>query len=147
MKNFLALFSKYITWLSVTDLLFMLGVACCFYAIVWMLVRKFLYNSKVLGSNLGIVAKFWFAWTHLLLDTTLQRLSVASRSTRPEVLCKIGLRRNIAKFTGKHLCQSLFFNKVADLPTTLLKKRLWHRYFPVNIAKFLRKPFLTVQTR
>ena len=23
-----------------------------------------------------------------------------------------------------------------------LKKRLWHRYFPVNVAKFLRTPFL-----
>ena len=25
---------------------------------------------------------------------------------------------------------------------TLLKKRLWHRCFPVNFAKFLRAPFL-----
>ena len=46
-----------------------------------------------------------------------------------------------AKFTGKHLCQSLFFNKVAGLrPATLLKKRLWHRCFPVNFATFLRTP-------
>ena len=37
-----------------------------------------------------------------------------------------------------------FFNKVAGLrPATLLKKRLWHRCFPVNFAKFLRTPFLT----
>ena len=27
-------------------------------------------------------------------------------------------------------------------PATLLKKRLWHRSFPVNFAKFLRIPFL-----
>ena len=27
-------------------------------------------------------------------------------------------------------------------PATLLKKRLWHECFPVNFAKFLRKPFL-----
>ena len=27
-------------------------------------------------------------------------------------------------------------------PGTLLKKRLWHRCFPVNFAKFLRLPFL-----
>ena len=26
---------------------------------------------------------------------------------------------------------------------TLLKKRLWHKCFPVNFAKFLRTPFLT----
>ena len=27
----------------------------------------------------------------------------------PEVLCKKGVLSNLAKFTGKHLCQSLFF--------------------------------------
>ena len=53
-----------------------------------------------------------------------------------------GVLRNLAKFTGKDLCQSLFFNKVSGLrPATLLKKRLWHRYFPVNFVKFLRIPF------
>ena len=36
----------------------------------------------------------------------------------------------------KHLCQSLF-NKVAGL----LKRRIEHRCFPVNFAKFLRTPF------
>ena len=38
--------------------------------------------------------------------------------------------RNFAKFTGKHLCQALLFNKVAGLRSaTLLKKRFWHRCF------------------
>ena len=32
--------------------------------------------------------------------------------------------KNSAKFTGKHRCQNVFFNKVAGLPATLLKKRL-----------------------
>ena len=27
-------------------------------------------------------------------------------------------------------------------PATLFKKKLWHRCFPVNFAKFLRTPFL-----
>ena len=58
-----------------------------------------------------------------------------------KIFCKIVLR-NFAKFTGKSLCQGLFFIKVAGLrPTTLLEKRLWHRYFPVNFEKFLRTPF------
>ena len=35
------------------------------------------------------------------------------RSSRPEVFCKKGVLRNFTKVTGKHLCQSLFFNKVA----------------------------------
>ena len=50
--------------------------------------------------------------------------------------------RNFAKFTGKHLCQVLFFNKVADPElATLLKNRLWRRCFSMNFAKFLRAPF------
>ena len=69
--------------------------------------------------------------------------SMYKKRSRPEVFCKKGALRNFAKFTGKHLCQSLFFNKVAGLrPATLLKKRLWHRYFPVNFAKFLGTPIL-----
>ena len=33
----------------------------------------------------------------------------------PKVFCKKGVLKNFAKFTGEHLCQSLFFDKVADL--------------------------------
>ena len=33
----------------------------------------------------------------------------------PEVFCNKGALRNFAKFTGKHLCQSLFSNKVEKL--------------------------------
>ena len=41
----------------------------------------------------------------------------------PDVFCKKGVLRNLAKFKGKHLCQRLFFYKVAGLrPETLLKK-------------------------
>ena len=42
----------------------------------------------------------------------------SGRSSRPEVFCKKGVLRNFAKFTRKHLCQSLIFNKVAGLRTT-----------------------------
>ena len=35
------------------------------------------------------------------------------KSSRPEMLCKKVVLRNFEKFTGKHLCQSLFINKVA----------------------------------
>ena len=63
------------------------------------------------------------------------------RSSRPEVFYKKSVLRNFAKFTEKHLCQSLFFNTVWVRRSTLFKKRLWHSCFPVNFAKFLRKPF------
>ena len=59
------------------------------------------------------------------------------------MFCKKVVYRNFVKFTGKHLCQSHFFNKAAGLrAATLLKKRLWHSCFPVNFTKFLRTPFI-----
>ena len=56
---------------------------------------------------------------------------------------KKGVLGNFTKFTEKNQCQGLFFNKVAGLrPATLLKKRLWHRCFPVNFVKVVRTSFL-----
>ena len=41
----------------------------------------------------------------------------------PEVFWKKGGLRNFAEFTGKHMCQSLFFNKVVGIrPASLLRK-------------------------
>ena len=52
-----------------------------------------------------------------------EEFMVMWREEKPlEEFCKNVVLRNFAKFTGKHLCQSLFFNKVAGL------------------AKFLRTP-------
>ena len=59
-------------------------------------------------------------------------------SSRPEVFYKNSNLENFAKFTRNHLCQNFVFSKVASI---LLKKRLWHRCFSVNFAKFLRTPF------
>ena len=60
----------------------------------------------------------------------------------PEVFCKKGVLKNLAKFKGKHLWQGLLFNKVAGpRPATILKKRFWHRCFPVSFAKFPKTPF------
>ena len=41
----------------------------------------------------------------------------------PELFCKKRCFRNFAKFTGKHLCQSLFFNKAAGLARNFIKKK------------------------
>ena len=61
----------------------------------------------------------------------------------PEVFCKKSALKNFAKFTGKHLCQGLFFNKVAGFrPSTLLKKRLWH-VFPCEFCEISQNTFFT----
>ena len=73
---------------------------------------------------------------------SLKALAIA-RSSHQRCSVRKDVLRNFPKFTGKHLCQSLFFNKVAGLrPAALLKRRLWHRCFPVSFAKILRTPFL-----
>ena len=86
---------------------------------------KFHFSSRYLGSG--------------------KQFSVFTcRSSHRRCGVKIGVLGNFAKVTGKHLCHSLFFNKVAGLRSAnLLKMSLWHRYFPVNFAKFLRTLFLT----
>ena len=63
------------------------------------------------------------------------------RISRPKVFCK-KMFFIISQISQESTCANLFLNKVADLrPATLLKKRLWHRCFPVNITKFLRTFF------
>ena len=101
-------------------------------------------NYRSLGSFLFVVNKVWhslmvsFVWFHYS-----RCFSWSYRSSHQRCSIKKSVLRNLTKFTGKHLCQRIFFNKIAGLrPLTLLKKRLWHRCFPVNFAKFLRTPFL-----
>ena len=80
----------------------------------------------------------------ILLDTTfIYNPRKGTRSSHRRCPTGKGVLRNFAKFTGKDLCQSLFFNKATDLRSaTLLKKKFWRRCFPVNFAKFLRTLFL-----
>ena len=71
------------------------------------------------------------------------------RSSHQRCSVKKGVLISFGKLTGEHLCQSLFFNKVAGFaclklpegPAALLKKRIWHRCFPLIFAKFLITPF------
>ena len=56
-------------------------------------------------------------------------LSCIVRSSRPEVFYNKGVLRNFAKVTEVHLCQSLFFNKVAGLRLQLYKKETLAQVF------------------
>ena len=94
-----------------------------------------LENYIIYGSNTD---HLWRWKSEVFPEAAIQRCSI-----------KKGVLENFAKFTEKHLCQSLFFNKVAGrpLPATLLIKRLWRRCFPVDFTKFLRTPFLMEHLR
>ena len=54
------------------------------------------------------------------------------RSSRPQVVCRKGVLGNLAKFTGKHLCQILFFNKVGGL---ISKNAFFYRTLPMAASE------------
>ena len=67
---------------------------------------------------------------------------VHSRSSHPELFCKRDVPRNFAKFTEKHLCQRLFFNKVVDLrPATLFKKETLPQVFSCELCEKCKNTF------
>ena len=49
----------------------------------------------------------------------------------------------VSQTSQESTCASLFFNKTAGMRLAILfKKRLQHRFFPINFEKFLREPIL-----
>ena len=63
----------------------------------------------------------------------------SSRSNSPKVFCEKVVLTKFAIFTAKHVLETLF-NKVAAYlkARNFIKKRLQHRCFPANIAKFFK---------
>ena len=54
-------------------------------------------------------------------------LDILFRSIHPKMSCEKSVLKNFTKFTGKNMCRSLLFNKIACIRlATFLKKRLWH---------------------
>ena len=102
------------------------------------------FFSSIYSKNKRLNTDFKYYSNFIYLIKLSKLKSGLYRSSHQRCSMKKGLLRNFAKFTGKHLYQSLSFNKVAGFrrPATLLKERLWHRCFPVNFAKFLRTTFL-----
>ena len=83
------------------------------------------YTEKFRGFKKGI--KQFLQLFETQYTSTLYRSSHQWSSIKKVVL------RNFTKFTGKQHARASFL---------ILKKRLWHRCFPVNFVKFLRTPFL-----
>ena len=60
------------------------------------------------------------------------------------MLFKLGVLKNLAKFTGKHLWQSLSFSKVAGVKSNFIKKETLTAVFFCNFGEILwilRIPF------
>ena len=86
--------------------------------------------SKVVETRLTHLAKI--------------QLYVNTRSSLTEVFCKKGVLRNFTKFTGKHLYQSLFFNKVAGLrpqACNFIKKETLAQAFSYEYCEISKNTF------
>ena len=64
-----------------------------------------LYNEKEMVFLAFLRVKYFY----------YDNMKEQDRSSHQRCSVKKGVLKNFAKFTGKHMCQSLFFNKVAGL--------------------------------
>ena len=93
-------------------------------------------------STLGNQAKWWNGTVFYAVVKRKKRNSHFVQKQWFADVLQIGALKKFTIFTRRHLCWSLFLIKLQDFrPATLLKK-LQDRCFLVNIAKFLRTPFL-----
>ena len=78
---------------------------------------------------------FFWIWTKI------SEISTVVRSSHQRCSVTKGVLRNFENFTGKNLCQCLFFNKDAGLsPATLLKKTL-AQVFSCEFCKISKNTF------
>ena len=77
----------------------------------------------------------------IMTDNIKNNNNSSSRSSRPEALCKKSVLKNLAKFIGKHLCQSLFFNKNADVVCNYIKKETLAQVFFCEFCEIFKNTF------
>ena len=65
------------------------------------------------------------------------------RSSRPDVFWEKYVLRNFTKFTGKHLCQSLFFNKVAGGACNFIRKETLAQVLSYEFREISKNTFFS----
>ena len=94
--------------------------------------------GRICWRNPSLKLIFFAQWPHQW-KLKISHLNVRSSYQRCSI--KKGVLRNFAKSTGKHLCQSLFFSKVAGA-CNFIKKGTLAQEFSSGFCKFLRTPFV-----
>ena len=69
-------------------------------------------------------------------------ITIGYRSSHRRRSVKKDVLKSVAKFTEKYLCGSFFFNKVASLTCSFIKKETRTQVFSCEFCKILRTPFL-----
>ena len=108
--------------------------------ITWMDVKWFLYcTNTVINHSTQLKLQIYVLSSYPL---SLYRFFTMFRSNRLQMFFKIGVLRNFANFTGKHLCWSLFLIKSqARRPGTLLKSDSKTGVFFCEICEIFKNTF------
>ena len=94
--------------------------------------------------NLGLKIDLRAISTAEILISFITKINIGNicfRSISPEVFYKKGALRNFAKFTGEHLYQILFFNKVTGWGKKEKKKEALAQVFSCDFGKNSKKTF------
>ena len=97
----------YILVKNVVNILFSVCMKSC------VILLFFLYN----------LFTFWMLLSVFSIIALLPSCSSSEAVSHQSCSSKIGVLKNFTKFKGKHLCWTLFFNKVASLSPATLRKR------------------------
>ena len=82
-------------------------------------------------------------WSCKWIKAFLSFLYFWHSTNRSQMIHKIGIHENFAKFSGQQVCRSFSSNKNIGLQPATYWKGDPAKVDPVNFAKFLRSPFLS----
>ena len=105
------------------------------------LFEPFIIINKVFSLKSNYLSLFAEKFTSIWIVSC--SFLCSGRNRHPKLFCNKVVLRNFANFTGKHLFQSLFFNKVGAgiSPAILLKKRL-RKTFSCKFFEIFRNSFI-----
>ena len=114
---------------------------CAFWKIsqypLWML-RNFQGQLFYRTPSSDCFSGFW--WCFFKNFQNIIKMTFGLKSSHRRCSVKKSVLKKFGKFTGKRMCQRLFFSKVAGLGL-FIKKRSWRKCFLVNFLKCLRTLF------
>ena len=104
-------------------------------------MRFKIQHRTLLNNFLGFLQKLQINYfLNFFLEGCFKLLTI--RSSCPEVFSTKGILRYFAKFTGKHLCESFFFNKVAGLrPAKFIEKEILAQVFSCKFCENSKNTF------
>ena len=111
-------------------------------------IFEFFHEKEIVESWLVYLSKFsWIIQSCFWTETTKWSHNITTntkiKKQPPEVFCKKGFLRNFANFTGNHLCQSFFFNKIPGLACNFIKKETLAQFFSCEVSKISKNTFFT----